>query len=271
MSLPKVLTIAGSDSSGGAGIQADLKTFQERDVYGMSALTLIVAMDPANQWHHQVFPIGLDVIQAQINTIVQGIGVQASKTGMLATVEIIDLVVENVKKFNLQNLVVDPVLVCKGADQPLFPEVAEALRTKLVPLATVTTPNLFEAAQLAQMPPIETIEQMETAARKIHADGAKYVVVKGGKHDQDGKAIDVVFDGETMTHLVSERSNTTYTHGAGCTFSAAICAELAKGATPLAAIQTAKTFITAAIAEGFALNQYVGPTNHGALRRSQHE
>lgn len=269
MSLPKVLTIAGSDSSGGAGIQADLKTFQERDVYGMSALTLVVAMDPANHWNHQIFPIGLDVIQAQINTIVQGIGVQAAKTGMLATVEIIDLVVENVKKFNLQNLVVDPVLVCKGADQPLFPEVAEALRTKLVPLATVTTPNLFEAAQLAQMPPIETIEQMELAARKIHADGAKYVVVKGGKHDQDGKAIDVVFDGETMIHLVSERTNTTYTHGAGCTFSAAICAELAKGATPVEAIQMAKTFITAAIAEGFALNQYVGPTNHGALRRSK--
>ncbi|MGL5296789.1 MAG: bifunctional hydroxymethylpyrimidine kinase/phosphomethylpyrimidine kinase [Culicoidibacterales bacterium] len=266
MSIPKVLTIAGSDSSGGAGIQADLKTFQERDVYGMSALTIIVAMDPSNQWSHQVFPIGLDVIQAQINTIVQGIGVQATKTGMLATVEIIELVVENIKKYALQNIVVDPVLVCKGADQPLFPEVAQALREHLVPLATVVTPNLFEAAQLAQMPPIETIEQMEDAARIIHASGAKYVVVKGGKHDLDGKAIDVVFDGETMTHLVAPRAHTTYTHGAGCTFSAAICAELAKGETPLAAIHIAKTFITAAIEEGFALNQYVGPTKHSALR-----
>ncbi|MGL5549846.1 MAG: bifunctional hydroxymethylpyrimidine kinase/phosphomethylpyrimidine kinase [Culicoidibacterales bacterium] len=269
MSLPKVLTIAGSDSSGGAGIQADLKTFQERDVYGMSALTLIVAMDPSQHWNHQVFPIGLDVIQAQINTIVQGIGVQATKTGMLATVEIIDLVVENVKKFKLQNLVVDPVLVCKGADQPLFPEVAEALRTKLVPLATVVTPNLFEAAQLAQMPPIETVEQMEQAARIIHASGAKYVVVKGGKHDQAGAAIDVVFDGETMHHFQAPRTETSYTHGAGCTFSAAICAELAKGSTPLEAIQTAKKFISAAIEGGFALNQYVGPTDHGALRKQK--
>ena len=266
MTIYKALTLAGSDSSGGAGLQADLKTFEERNVYGMSAITTLVAMDPHNNWHHQVFPIDIETIKAQLETIVVGVGINAMKTGMLGSIEIIELAAETIAKHNIQHVVVDPVMVCKGADEALHPEIDEALGKILVPKATVVTPNLFEAAQLAGMKPITTIEQMEEAARKIHSYGAKYVLVKGGSKIQHEKAVDVLFDGETIELLESDRIETTYTHGAGCTYSAAIAAELAKGAEPKEAIYTAKKFITEAIRHSFPLNEYVGPTNHMAYR-----
>lgn len=128
MSMHKALTIAGSDSSGGAGIQADLKTFQEKNVYGMTALTVIVAMDPNNSWNHQVFPIDTDTIRAQLATITDGIGVDAMKTGMLPTVDIIELAAKTIKEKQLKNVVIDPVMVCKGANEVLYPEHAQALR-----------------------------------------------------------------------------------------------------------------------------------------------
>ncbi|MEH7351839.1 pyridoxine/pyridoxal/pyridoxamine kinase [Gottfriedia acidiceleris] len=266
MTIYKALTLAGSDSSGGAGLQADIKTFQERNVYGMSAITTLVAMDPHNHWHHQVFPIDIDTIAAQLETIVVGVGIQAMKTGMLGSIEIIELAGKTIKKHNIDRVVVDPVMICKGNDEALHPETNDALREILVPLSTIVTPNLFEAAQLAKMPPICTVEQMEEAARKIHELGAKFVLVKGGSKIQHENAIDVLFDGEKIEHLESDRIETTYTHGAGCTYSAAICAELAKGAEPREAIYTAKKFITEAIRHSFPLNQYVGPTNHMAYR-----
>lgn len=266
MSLPKALTIAGSDSSGGAGLQADLKTFQENGVYGMSALTVIVAMDPNNRWNHQVFPVDHDIIKAQLATILDGIGVDAAKTGMLPTVDIIEIAADAVKKHNLQKFVVDPVMVCKGEDEVLFPDHAVALREILTPLATVITPNLFEAGQLSGIGSITTIDQMKEAAVKIHDLGAKYVLVKGGGKLKHDKAVDVLYDGKKIEVLEGDRFETTFTHGAGCTSSAAIAAGLAKGLDVKVAIYEAKKFITAAIRHSFQLNEYVGPTNHAARR-----
>ncbi|BAU26362.1 pyridoxine kinase [Aneurinibacillus soli] len=267
MTIYKALTIAGSDTSGGAGMQADLKTFQELGVFGMTALTVIVAQDPKRDWFHDVFPIDLTTLEAQIETVLSGIGVDAMKTGMLGSIEIIELVARKIEQYGLKNVVVDPVMVCKGADEALHPETNECLRDVLVPKSLVVTPNLFEAAQLSGLAPIKTVDDMKQAAAKIQELGAKYVIVKGGGKLQHEKAVDVLYDGQTFEVLESDRFETTFTHGAGCTYSAAITAELAKGKPVREAIETAKEFITAAIRHSFALNKYVGPTHHGAYRR----
>lgn len=265
MTMKKVMTIAGSDTSGGAGIQADLKTFQELGVYGMTALTTIVTMDPKNHWSHNVFPQAITTLEAQLETILS-VGIDAMKTGMLGTVEIIELAAKKIDEFGLDKVVIDPVMVCKGENEALHPETTDALRDLLVPRATVVTPNLFEAAQLAKTAPIRTLDDMKEAAVKIHELGAKYVLIKGGSKLQHEKAVDLLFDGTEFKLYESDRLETTYTHGAGCTYSSAITAELAKGRTVLEAIEIAKAFITEAIRHGFALNQYVGPTMHGAYR-----
>ncbi|AMA74557.1 hydroxymethylpyrimidine/phosphomethylpyrimidine kinase [Aneurinibacillus sp. XH2] len=262
----KALTIAGSDTSGGAGMQADLKTFQERGVYGMTALTVIVAQDPHNNWFHNVFPIAIETLEAQLETVLAGIGVDALKTGMLGSIDIIEMAASKIEKYAIKNVVVDPVMVCKGADEALHPETNECLRDVLVPKALVVTPNLFEAWQLSGVGPIKTVEQMKEAAAKIHEKGAKYVIVKGGGKLEHESAVDVLYDGKTFEILESDRIGTTYTHGAGCTYSAAITAELAKGKSPREAIEVAKAFITEAIRHSFPLNKYVGPTNHAGYR-----
>jgi len=266
MTLNKALTIAGSDTSGGAGIQADLKTFQELGVYGMTSLTTIVTMDPHNGWAHNVFPIPASTLKPQLETTIEGVGVDALKTGMLGSVEIIEMVAETIKKHNFKNVVVDPVMVCKGADEALHPETNDCLRDVLVPKALVVTPNLFEAYQLSGVK-INSLEDMKEAAKKIHALGAKYVLIKGGSKLGTETAIDVLYDGETFELLESEKIDTTNTHGAGCTYSAAITAELAKGKPVKEAVKTAKEFITAAIRYSFKINEYVGPTHHGAYRK----
>lgn len=266
MTIPKVITVAGSDSSGGAGIQADLKTFQELGVYGMTALTTIVAMDPDNDWNHLVFPIDLTTVKEQTKTILHGVGVNALKTGMLGSVEIIEHVAQQIDKFQIPHVVIDPVMVCKGTDEVLHPETAISIREQLVPRATVVTPNLFEAGQLSQQGPIRTVEEMKTAAKRIHKLGAEYVVIKGGSKLEHPKAIDVVYDGVDLEILEADRIDSPFVHGAGCTFAAAITAELAKGTNTMEAILKAKEFITDAIRHGFRLNEYVGPTLHMAHR-----
>nr|7L07_A Chain A, Ancestral Protein AncC [synthetic construct] len=267
MTMHKALTIAGSDSSGGAGIQADLKTFQELGVYGMSAITAIVAQNTLG--HKGVYPLPLEAIEAQLDTVLEDIGVDALKTGMLATAEIIELVAEKIKEYNVKNVVVDPVMIAKGGDSLLHEEAAEALREELIPLATVVTPNLPEAEVLSGMRIIKTVEDMKEAAKKIHEMGAKYVLVKGGHLEGDDEAVDVLFDGEEFEIFESERIDTKHTHGAGCTFSAAITAELAKGYSLKEAVKTAKEFITEAIRHSFPLGQGVGPTNHSAYREKE--
>lgn len=265
MTIKKVMTIAGSDTSGGAGIQADLKTFQELGVYGMTALTTIVTMDPKN-WHHSVFPIASEILETQLETILS-VGIDAMKTGMLGTVEIIELTARKIDKHQLTRVVIDPVMICKGEDEVLNPETAESIRELLLPRALVVTPNLFEAGQLAGMKTPRTVAEMKIAAVKINEQGAKFVLIKGGgKLQSEEKAVDLLYDGKEFKIYESEKFETTFTHGAGCTYSAAITAELAKGKSVYEAVDVAKAFITAAIGHGFRLNEYVGPTWHGAYR-----
>jgi len=264
--LRKALTIAGSDTSGGAGIQADLKTFQELGVYGMSALNVIVTMDP-NGWSHQVFPLDLELLERQLITAFEGVGVDAVKTGMLASAAVVELVAHKLDQYGAERVVIDPVMVCKGTDEVLMPDHAAAIRELLVPRALVVTPNLFEAAQLAQRPPIRTLDDMREAAVRIAEAGAKNVLIKGGsKLEGVDKAVDLFYDGKEFTLLESEKFTHGYNHGAGCTTAAAITAELAKGASVPDAVRTAKRFVSAAIRHGFRLNQYVGSVMYGALR-----
>lgn len=266
MEIVKALTVAGSDTSGGAGLQADLKTFQELGVYGMTALTVVVAQNPHQDWAHDVFPLPLEVLEAQLETVLAGIGVHALKTGMLATSEVISLVAKKIDQYAVQNVVIDPVMVCKGTEEVLHPEAAISIREKLAPRATIITPNIFEAAQLSGIRSIQSVEDMKAAAAVIFALGPKNVLIKGGSKLGTPTAVDVLYDGENYEIIESEKINTKYTHGAGCTYAAAITAGLAKGLSARDAVKQAKTFVTAAIRHSFPLNSYVGPTLHAAHR-----
>lgn len=263
--MKKTLTLAGSDSSGGAGIQADLKTFQEHDVYGMTAITSIVAMKP-DTWGHDVTAIDVAIVEKQLDTILS-VGIDAMKTGMLGSVDIIKLGAKKIKAHGIDKVVIDPVMVCKGENEVLQPENTDAMRELLLPLATITTPNLFEAAQLAQMKPIQTLDEMKEAAEKIIALGAKNVVIKGGKAFMKAQAIDLFYDGESFVVLEKEKLETSYNHGAGCTFAAAITSNLANGDSVQVAVSKAKDFVHAAIKNGFKLNAFVGPVMHGAYNK----
>ncbi|PID15215.1 bifunctional hydroxymethylpyrimidine kinase/phosphomethylpyrimidine kinase [Sporosarcina sp. P34] len=263
MSLKKTLTIAGSDTSGGAGIQADLKTFQEHGTYGMTAVTVIVTMDPDQNWSHNVYSLPIDVVKAQLKTALST-GIDAIKTGMLSTEEVIQTAGQAIDESGLDHVVIDPVMVCKGEDEVLNPGNTDAMITYLLPKAEIVTPNLFEAGQLASMKTPKTIDDMKVAAQKIHELGARNVVIKGGKQLDHEEAVDLFYDGSTFTLLKSERSDTYHNHGAGCTFAAAITANLANGLSIKDAVIQAKQFVTAAIAHGWKLNEYVGPVMHGA-------
>ncbi|MGF7086596.1 pyridoxine kinase [Kroppenstedtia sanguinis] len=255
--MKKALTIAGSDTSGGAGIQADLKTFHSLDVYGMSALNTIVTMDP-DGWAHGVHPIPTETVKAQLETVLST-GIDAMKTGMLSTVEVIELAADAIDQHGVNRTVIDPVMVCKGENDVLNPENKEALRDLLVPKATVVTPNLFEAAQLAGTEPITTLEEMKEAAQAIYNLGPSYVLIKGGSGLQHDQAVDLLYDGKKFTLYEAEKMETHWTHGAGCTYSAAVAAGLAHGKGVEDSVRLAKDFITKAIRHGFPLNQYVGP------------
>jgi pyridoxine kinase len=266
MTLKKTLTIAGSDTSGGAGIQADLKTFQEHGTYGMNALTVIVTMDPENGWSHGIHPIALDTLDAQLTTAFST-GIDALKTGMLPTVDIIEMAGKAIAESGIKDVVIDPVMACKGEDEVLFPENVDAMIKYLLPNAKVVTPNLVEAGQLSGEGTLHTVEDMQAAAEKIHAHGAEFVVIKGGKQLKHEKAADLLFDGKTHYLLTSEKTDTTYNHGAGCTFAAAITANLANGQSVKDAVLNAKIFVATAIQHGWKLNEYVGPVMHGAASR----
>lgn len=262
----KTLTIAGSDSSGGAGIQADLKTFEEYGTYGLSALTTIVTMDPDRSWHHSVYPVEASLVAEQLKTVFAGGPVAAMKTGMLGSVAIIEVVEDTIKRHGQQNVVIDPVMVCKGEDEVLNPESADAIRDLLLPLATVTTPNLFEAGVLSGMGRLTSVEEMKEAAKRIQERGARNVVIKGGKALEGEKALDLFFDGSEFLILESDKIEPAYNHGAGCTFAAAVTGGLACGMTVKEAVEKAKKFVTAAIRSGYAFNEFVGPVFHAGYR-----
>ncbi len=257
--MKKILTIAGSDSSGGAGIQADLRTFAKHNLYGFSALTVIVTMDPKNNWSHGVYPIDIATIDAQMNTAIDGVGVDAVKLGMLPTPEIIAHVAERLEKLSKeQPVVVDPVMVCKG-DKPLFPEHAEAIRTNLVKYATVTTPNLFEAAQLAGMEKIESYEDAQAAAQEIMKLGCGAVAITNvGSVMSPKTSADLYYDGEELLLIEGTHIETNHTHGLGCTFAAHVAANLCKGFSKRESVVLAKEAIKAGMKYHFPLNQYVG-------------
>jgi len=256
MKIPVALTIAGSDSGGGAGIQADLKTFAALGVHGTSAITAITAQDTTGVTDILELPTSL--IRKQIAVVTGDMGVQAAKTGMLSSAAIIATVAGAITELRIPNLVVDPVMVAKGGAKLLRDDAVAALRERLLPLAAVITPNIPEAEVLLGRP-ITSLDERRVAARDLVAMGARIAVVKGGH--ADGDATDVFFDGTQMIEMAAERIATPNTHGSGCVFSAAITAHLARGAEPLAAVREAKQFITMAIANSLEIGHGHGPVN----------
>lgn len=265
MALKKVLTIAGSDTSAGAGMQADLKTFQELDVYGMVALTSIVTMDKET-WFHDVTPIDMNVFEKQLETAIS-IGPDAIKTGMLGTQDIIKRAGDVFVESGADYFVVDPVMVCKGEDEVLNPGNTEAMIQYLLPKATVVTPNLFEAGQLSGLGKLTSIEDMKKAAQVIYDKGTPHVIIKGGKALDQDKSYDLYYDGQQFYQLTTDMFQQSYNHGAGCTFAAATTAYLANGKSPKEAIIAAKAFVASAIKNGWKMNDFVGPVDHGAYKR----
>ena len=257
--MKKALTIAGSDSGGGAGIQADLKTFTAFGVFGMSAITALTAQNTVGV--QGIFEVSPEFIMEQIKSIMSDIKTDAAKTGMLANEVIVNTVAKAIKKFHIPNVVVDPVMIAKSGDPLLSESARQIVKQKLIPLATVVTPNLFEAEAMLNMK-IKTIEDIKTAARELKKTGCKWIVIKGGHLQNEKEAIDVIFDGQKFHLLKSPRFETKNTHGTGCTFSSAIAAGLAKGYEPLKAIQQAKQFIAEAIRQSFPIGRGHGPTNH---------
>lgn len=258
----RVLTIAGSDSGGGAGIQADLKTFAALGVFGTSAITAVTAQNTTGV--QGVHDLPAEFVGRQIDAVLEDIEIDAAKTGMLSNAEIIETVAVKVTAHAITRLVVDPVMVAKGGAPLLQPEAVSALIERLLPLALVVTPNVPEAEVLWGQR-IVGLAEMHEAARLIHGLGPRYVVLKGGHLGI--RAFDLLYDGSTFTILDADRIDTPHTHGTGCVFSAAITAELAKGSPVSDAIATAKRFITAAIRHGFPLGKGIGPTDPMAAAR----
>jgi len=258
--LPRALTIAGSDSGGGAGIQADLKTFFALGCHGMSALTALTAQNTvAVTAIHEVPP---EFVIAQIDAVASDIGVDAAKTGMLSSAGIVEAVAKAVEVHGIEHLVVDPVFVSKHRDHLLAPEAVSALTELLLPLAQVVTPNLYETEGLVGGGEITSLDDMRDASKALHALGPRYVLIKGG-HLPGDTADDLLFDGRHFTELSGPRFETEDTHGTGCTLSAAIAARLAHGDDTPTAVRVAKDFVSGAIRRGLRIGKGYGPVNPG--------
>jgi hydroxymethylpyrimidine/phosphomethylpyrimidine kinase len=257
--VPRALTIAGSDSGGGAGIQADLKTFSALGVYGASVITAVTAQDTRRVYGF--VEMAPDFVAAQIDAVLGDIGADAVKTGMLASAPIIEVVAERLQRWEVTSLVVDPVMVAKGGDRLLREDAVQALKDKLLPLALVVTPNIPEAEVLVGRE-LKTWESVLEAAREIAGMGARNVVMKGGHRQDDANATDVLFDGRTFRDFSVGRVPTTSTHGTGCTFASAIAASLAKGETVENSVLAAKAYVTKALQEAFPLGHGHGPVHH---------
>ena len=257
MTVPTALTIAGSDSGGGAGIQADLKTFSAFRVFGTSVLTALTAQNSLGV--HGVFDVPPEFVARQIDAVLSDIGADAVKIGMLSAAPIIRAVAGRLSAHRRRPVVLDPVMIAKSGDPLLQPEARAALIADVLPLAEIVTPNLHEAAALADMA-VATEADMEEAARRIQALGPRNVLVKGG-HLKDA-ATDILWDGQGFRSYTAPRLDSPHTHGTGCTLSAAIAAGLARGRSLGDAIEEAKRYVTAAIAGGFQAGRGVGALRH---------
>jgi hydroxymethylpyrimidine/phosphomethylpyrimidine kinase len=255
--LKAALTIAGSDSGGGAGIQADLRTFAAHDVHGASAITAVTAQNSVevSGW----IAVPAEMVVKQIETVASDMPVAAAKTGMLANAEIVSAVAECLGRLALPFLVVDPVMVAKGGHRLLTPDAERAYIERLLPLATLVTPNIPEAEALLGER-IADVDAMRAAASRLRARGARAALVKGGH--LEGDAVDVFDDGTQILELRAERIDTPHTHGTGCTLSAAIAARLAVGASLVEAVRGAKAYVTEAIRHGYAMGRGHGPVDH---------
>jgi len=257
MTIPRALTVAGSDSGGGAGIQADLKTFSAYRVFGMSVLTAITAQNSVGVQGVVTLPPAF--VAVQLESVLSDFGADAAKCGMLATAGIIRAVAAKLKEHRVEKLVVDPLMIATSGDPLLQPDAREALIGEILPLALVVTPNLHEAGALAEMA-VTTRDDMEEAARRIAKLGPRHVLVKGGH--LTGEALDLLFNGREFTAFSAPRIDSANTHGTGCTFSAAIAAGLARGRPLPEAVRDAKAYVTRAIREGFAPGKGAGVLRH---------
>lgn len=259
--MKKVLTIAGSDSGGGAGIQADLKAFAARGVYGMTAITALTAQNTISV--QSVFEISADFVGAQIDAVMEDMGADAWKTGMLSNSEIIKMLVKKVKEYQIQTIIVDPVMVARSGDSLLHPSAQKALIKELIPLAFVLTPNHHEAEVIVGKK-ITNLEDAKTAAQKIYKMGARNVIIKGGHIPGVKDAVDILYDGDKIIEISAPRIETKNTHGTGCTYASSIAAEIAKGNEVLSAVKTAKKYLTQTLksARYLEIGRGNGPLDH---------
>ncbi|MBM3775852.1 MAG: bifunctional hydroxymethylpyrimidine kinase/phosphomethylpyrimidine kinase [Acidobacteria bacterium] len=256
--MPMALTVAGSDPSGGAGLQADLKTFHQFGVYGQAVVTLVTVQNTRRVERVETLPA--DLVLAQLRALLEDLPPAAAKTGALGDAAVVEALAAAAADFQFP-LVVDPVMVSKQGARLLTGEAAAALARRLIPLAALLMPNLEEAAALIEAP-VATLDDMRHAARKLHALGARAVLIKGGH--LPGEATDLLFSGGRWRSFSVPRIHTRHTHGTGCTYSAAIAAQLAAGVELETAIERAKAFITDAIASSPGLGAGAGPVNHHA-------
>ncbi|WP_176582862.1 bifunctional hydroxymethylpyrimidine kinase/phosphomethylpyrimidine kinase [Streptomyces marincola] len=254
---PRVLTVAGSDSGGGAGIQADLKTMLALGTHGMSVITAVTAQNSLGV--QDAWPLPVEAVTRQYRSVVDDIGVEAVKTGMLATAELVETVADLLATTDAP-VVVDPVGVSKHGDTLLAPEALDAMRTRLLPAATVVTPNLAEAAYLTGVH-VRDETDLRRAAAAVLAHGPRWALIKGGH--LPGDAVDLLTDGTEEHWLRAPRLSNRHTHGTGCTLASAIAARLAHGDGVADAVAAAKDYVTGAIAAGFPLGGGIGPVDHG--------
>lgn len=253
------LTIAGSDSSGGAGIQADIKTMQAHGVYATSVVTAVTAQN--TQHISASFTLPLDLIEAQMDALYSDIHIHAAKTGMLSTAEVIELISHKLQIYHNAKLVVDPVLKSSSGTLLLDPDAITTMKSMLFPLSTLVTPNANEASLLVGYP-VTSVEESRKAARQIYELGAQAVLVKGGHLSYEAEAIDVLYDGTSFHHFSADRINTPHTHGTGCTLASAITANMAKEESLHEAVRRAKRYVNEAIRTGFSIGKGAGPLNH---------
>ena len=257
--MKQVLTIAGSDSGGGGGIQADLKSFHANGAYGLTVITAVTAQNTTEV--RESFELPVDFIQSQIDAIFDDFDVSAVKTGMLSSKPVVNAVVEKLAEHGAPNLVVDPVMISSSGVELLEPEAVVNVKERLLPLAALVTPNLREAQSLAGIP-VETVDSAKKAARIIFESGCQAVLVKGGHLSDSDDAVDVLYDASGETVFSRARLPGASPHGTGCTLSAAITANLARGQRLASAVENAKTYVIEAIRHGLSIGRGPGPTHH---------